>query len=123
MKKTNKKANSKRTKAVKKAKTVKPQAVPETPTAEIASAPSAKLKARKDGTMSGLNAAAKVLAEAGEPLNCRAIVERAIEKGYWKTSGKTPAGTTYASILREIQKKGDAARFRKAERGKFTLTA
>lgn len=76
---------------------------------------------RKDGTMSGLDAAAKVMAEAGEPLGCKTIVERAIEKGYWKTGGKTPAGTIYAAILREMQKKGDQARFRKAERGKFAL--
>jgi hypothetical protein len=78
---------------------------------------------RKDGTMSGLDAAAKVLADAGEPLNSRTIVERAIEKGYWKTGGKTPAATVYAAILREIQKKGDASRFAKADRGMFTLKA
>ena len=84
--------------------------------------PKARKKAeRKDGTMSGLDAAAKVMAEAGEPLGCKVIVERAIEKGYWKTGGKTPAGTIYAAILREMQKKGDGARFRKAERGKFAL--
>ena len=78
---------------------------------------------RADGTMSGLDAAAKVLADAGEPLGCKTIVERAIEKGYWKTGGKTPAATVYAAILREIQKKGDAARFAKADRGMFTLKA
>jgi hypothetical protein len=78
---------------------------------------------RKDGTMSGLDAAAKVLADAGEPLGCKTIVEQAIEKGYWKTGGKTPAATVYAAILREIQKKGDAARFAKADRGMFTLKA
>lgn len=70
---------------------------------------------------SGLDAAARVLAEAGEPLNCKAIVECALAKGYWKTSGRTPAATIYAAIAREIQKKGDEARFRKTERGKFAL--
>ncbi len=78
---------------------------------------------RADGTMSGLDAAAKVLADAGEPLNCKTILERAIEKGYWKTGGKTPSATVYAAILREIQKKGDASRFAKADRGMFTLKA
>jgi hypothetical protein len=73
------------------------------------------------GTMSGLDAAAKVLAEAGEPLNCKTIVERAIAKGYWKTGGKTPAATVYAAIIREIATKGKDARFRKTERGRFTL--
>ena len=82
-----------------------------------------KKAARKDGTMSGLDAAAKALADAGEPLNCKTIVERAITKGYWKTGGKTPSATVYAAILREIQKKGDASRFAKADRGMFTLKA
>ena len=72
---------------------------------------------------SGLDAAARVLAEAGEPMNCKAMVERALEKGYWKTTGKTPQATIYAAILREIQKKGNAARFRKTERGKFALAS
>jgi hypothetical protein len=71
--------------------------------------------------MSGLDAAAKVLAESDEPLNCAAIVERAFEAGYWQSDGKTPAATIYSAILREIQKKGDESRFRKAERGKFDL--
>ncbi len=71
--------------------------------------------------LSGLSAAAKVLREAREPLNCKTIVEHALERGYWKTKGKTPESTIYSAILREIQKKGDSARFRKAERGKFTL--
>ncbi len=70
---------------------------------------------------SGLDAAAKVLSEAGEPLDCRTIVQRAFEKGYWKSDGKTPHATVYSAILREIQAKGDQARFRKAARGKFEL--
>ena len=93
-----------------------------------AAAPAAEAKTRKrtvreDGTMSGLDAAAKVLADAGEPLNCKTIVERAVEKGYWKSGGKTPSSTVYAAILREIQKKGDASRFVKAERGMFKIKA
>jgi len=71
--------------------------------------------------MSGLDAAAKVLTEAGEPLNTKTMVERAIEKGYWTTNGKTPAATIYAAIIREIAVKGDASRFAKAERGMFTI--
>jgi len=78
---------------------------------------------RQDGTMSGLDAAAKVLADAGEALPCKAIVQQAVEKGYWKPGGKTPHATVYAAILRDIQKKGDASRFAKADRGRFTLKA
>lgn len=73
--------------------------------------------------LSGLDAAAKVLEEAGEPLSCKAIVARAFEKGYWASDGKTPAATIYAAILREIANKGDEARFRKAGRGKFELAS
>jgi hypothetical protein len=74
-----------------------------------------------DGALSGLDAAAKVLQEAGEPLSCQVIVERALAKGYWKTGGKTPAATVYAAVIREIAKKSDAARFRKTARGRFEL--
>ncbi len=63
----------------------------------------------------------KVLGEAGEAMNCKDIVDRALEKGYWKTNGKTPHATVYSAILREIQKKGKDARFKKTERGKFAL--
>jgi len=70
---------------------------------------------------SGLDAAVQVLAEAGEPLNTKAMVDRMLAQGLWQTNGKTPAATIYAAILREINTKGDAARFRKVERGKFAL--
>lgn len=73
--------------------------------------------------MSGLDAAAKVLAEVDAPLSCKTIVQAALDKGYWTTSGKTPAATIYAAILREIAAKGKDARFRKTERGKFALNA
>jgi hypothetical protein len=76
---------------------------------------------KKDGKMSGLDAAAKVLTEAGEPLNTKTMVERAIERGYWTTNGKTPAATIYAAIIREIAVKGDASRFAKADRGMFKI--
>ena len=44
-----------------------------------------------------------------------------LAKGLWKTSGKTPAATIYAAIIREIAAKGSESRFRKVERGKFEL--
>lgn len=71
---------------------------------------------------SGLDAAATVLAEAGEPLNAKTMVERMLAKGLWTTGGKTPASTIYAAIIREIALKGTGARFRKVERGRFVLT-
>ena len=72
---------------------------------------------------SGLDAAARVLAEAGEPMGCKAMVETALAKGYWKTGGKTPAATIHAAIIREIAKKGETSRFVKTERGKFALAS
>jgi len=71
--------------------------------------------------LSGLDAAAKVLAEADEPLNTRAIYTRAEQAGYWRSDGKTPWATVYAAIIREIADKGEESRFVKVERGKFTL--
>ena len=93
----------------KKAKTEKPEAAADT------------AKPAGDGKMSGLDAAAKVLAEAGEPMNAKAIVEVMLAKGLWQTEGKTPAATIYSAIFREVKTKGDASRFRVAERGKFTV--
>lgn len=72
-------------------------------------------------TMSGLDAAAKVLSLATVPLNVQTIVERAIDKGLWKSKGKTPNATFCAAILREIGKKGKDSRFLKVARGLFTF--
>jgi hypothetical protein len=80
----------------------------------------AKPKPAKEKRASGLDLAAKVLAEAKEPLNAKAIAERAITAG-WKTSGKTPHATLFAAIIREIAAKGSAARFKKTDRGLFTI--
>ena len=74
--------------------------------------------ARKVGL---LDAAILVLRETGEPMNTKEMVDAVLAKGIWSSSGKTPAATLYSSILREIQKKGEDARFVKAERGKFAL--
>jgi len=51
----------------------------------------AKVKGEK--RPSGLDAAAKVLAEAKQPLSAKEMVERMLAKGLWKTSGKTPEAT------------------------------
>src|SRR5262245_36560668 len=80
-----------------------------------------KARAKK---ISALDAAAKVLAEQGEPLNCQEMIELMAAKGYWTSpAGKTPAGTLYSAILRELATKKSAARFRKTERGKFEIRA
>lgn len=82
----------------------------------------AKPHARKTREgMSGLDAAAKVLSESKEPMGCADLTQRVMEKGLWKTGGKTPAATINAAILREIKTKGTASRFRKAGRGMFAV--
>ncbi|MBI1373918.1 MAG: hypothetical protein GC159_14440 [Phycisphaera sp.] len=70
--------------------------------------------------MSGLDAAAKVLGEAKEPMSAKQIVETALAKGLWKTSGATPWATIYSAMIREIAVKGKEARFKKVARGRFT---
>ena len=79
-------------------------------------------RAKPEGKLSALDAAAKVLAEAGEPLNAKQMIDAMAEKGYWKSpGGKTPHATLYAAIVREITVKAAESRFRKTERGLFTL--
>lgn len=84
----------------------------------------AKKTAKAKGKMSALDAAAKVLGEAGEALNSKEMIDRMAAKGYWKSpGGKTPHATLYSAILRELSKKGKDARFKKADRGKFALAS
>ncbi len=78
-----------------------------------------KAKPNKRPRASGLNAAAQVLAKSKEPMSCTDLTKRILDQGLWKTSGKTPAATINAAILREIKAKGSASRFRKTGRGLF----
>lgn len=113
----------------KKAASTKPASKPraakaaksETPPAEPKAVAKPKAtKGDKPKRTSALDAAAKVLAEAGEPLNTKQMIEAMAEKGYWTSpGGKTPHATLYSAILREIKAKGSDARFIKSERGKF----
>jgi len=68
-----------------------------------------------------VDAAIQVMKAAGKPMNCKDIVKVILEKKLWETTGKTPDATLYSSILRDIQKKGSEARFKKVERGQFAL--
>jgi hypothetical protein len=72
--------------------------------------------------LSAIDAAAKVLADSREPMNCKALIEAMAAKGLWKSpGGATPHATLYSSLLREINAKGADARFVKVERGQFTV--
>lgn len=87
--------------------------------------PAAKAPASADKTdksLSALDAAVKVLAEVGAPMNCKQMIETMTAKGYWKPAqGKTPANTLHAAIGSEIKKKGSEARFEKVGRGQFNI--
>ncbi len=114
------KAKAEKAKTEKAKKVPAAEAVP-APDAAPDTAPVAESKARK---LSALDAAAKVLAEAGAALTCQEMIAAMSAKGYWTSpGGKTPAATLYSAILRELQTKGDQARFRKTERGKFARQA
>ncbi len=81
--------------------------------------PAQEAKVRK---LSALDAAAKVLAEAGVPMNCTQMIDAMTTNSYWTSpNGLTPQATLYAAIAREVKTKGSTSRFQKAERGHFTL--
>ncbi len=74
----------------------------------------------KPKRVSALDAAARVLAQAKEPMNAKDMITAMSERGLWTSpGGKTPHATLYAAILREIMAKGDASRFKKTDRGLF----
>ena len=92
--------------------------------AKTAGAPKARPEKPVGGKLSALDAAAKVLGEAAAPMTTKAMIEAMAAKGYWTSpGGQTPHATLYSAILREINSKGEAARFTKADRGQFTLVA
>ena len=120
-KKTKKKAKQKRSQAKTSAKQKAAQKeASKTQAEKNAKTPKASKTA---GKLSALEAAVRVLADAGRPLTCREMIDAMAAANYWTSSaGKTPANTLYAAILREIQTKADQARFRKVDRGRFDLT-
>ena len=76
-----------------------------------------------DKKLSALDAAAKVLAETGQPMACKEMIEAMAKKGYWSSpGGKTPASTLYSAITKEISTKGKESRFKKTDRGRFART-
>jgi hypothetical protein len=108
-------------KTKKKATTTKGNAKATKPTA---TARGAKPKGdAKPKPLSCLDAAAAVLKASGEPMQVRAMVEQMRAKGLWQSDAPTPWATLYSAIIREVTKKGGASRFKKTDRGHFTLNA
>jgi hypothetical protein len=62
--------------------------------------------AKPEHKLGCLDAAAEVLKEANESLQCKAMVARMQEQGLWTTTAPTPHATLYSAILREMTIKG-----------------
>lgn len=116
-------ATKARTKKTKSSKGKGPKAATAKAKAPKGTKAAKKAPEAKEEGLSGLDAAAKVLKEAGKPLNCKAMVAMMLDKGYWKSGGKTPWATLYSAILREINEKKNESRFKKTGRGLFELKA
>jgi hypothetical protein len=122
-------AIKKTTKTTKTKKATKAEAAPPVEQSDSGAASPAPAKTRgkrakepKAKKTSALDAALRVLEEAGQPMACPEMIEQMAAKGYWTSpKGATPAATLYSAILREINAKGKEARFVKTERGKFGL--
>src|SRR5438552_1827673 len=122
-------AAKKFTKTGKTKKATKAEAAPPVETTGAAAATPAPAKTRakkakepKAKRTSALDAALRVLEEAGQPMTCPEMIEQMAAKGYWTSpKGATPSATLYSAVLREITTKGKDARFVKTERGKFGL--
>ena len=74
-----------------------------------------------------IDCAQKVLEEFGgkKPMHYKEITEKALQKGWLVTSGKTPQATMYAQVITEIkrqQKRGERPRFVKHGRGYVGLS-
>ena len=76
--------------------------------------------------LSFLDAAERVLGEAGGPLHYEEITKRALAAGLIRTGSKTPAATLTASVsmdIRRRQERGEGQRFSRPSRGKIGLAA
>jgi hypothetical protein len=104
-------------------KPAKPGKGKQRPVRPVPTARKAPRSRRPDRPLSCLDAAAKVLAESGKPMRVAEVVETMEQKGLWKSkSGKTPAATLHAAVIREIAKRGAASRFVKKDRGLFAAS-
>ena len=75
---------------------------------------------KKPKRVTALDAAAQVLAKSDKPMRAQELITAMAEQGLWTSpGGKTPHATLYAAMLREVQNKGEAARFKKVDRGLF----
>lgn len=68
-----------------------------------------------------LDAAVRVLSEGQASLHYEKIARRAIESGYWRPDGKTPARTLSSALTVHVKKHGEQSRIRYMGRGVYAL--
>ena len=90
------------------------------PKAQKSPKPPRAPKETKPKKLSGLDAAAMVLASAKTPMNMKTVFTEIQSRKLWATKGATPEATLYAAVIREIAAKGKDSRFKKHDRGLFT---
>lgn len=71
--------------------------------------------------MTVLEAAEKILTEAGHPLSTRELTEQMLLKGYWKTQARTPEATVKACLAVDLKTKGKASIFIRPKPGHYGL--
>jgi hypothetical protein len=76
----------------------------------------------KPKRMGVLSAAAQLLQAEGKPMRAKELIDAIAAKGLWTSpKGKTPEATLYAAMIREVTNKGNAARFKRVDRGLFAF--
>ena len=71
--------------------------------AKDATSPAAAGQPKK---LSALDAAARLLGESGQAMNCQEMIAAMAAKGYWTSpGGKTPSSTLYTAVT-ELPKRG-----------------
>lgn len=63
----------------------------------------------------------EILKETGKPLHSDEITKIALQRGWLKTAGKTPAATMNAQLVVDVNKNGDESLFRKVAPSTFTI--
>jgi len=120
-----KKTGSKKSAKTKSAKASEATPAPETvgeraeKLATKAKGAKADAKPKADKPLSCLDAAAQVLKATGEAMNAKGMIDAIFAAKLWHSDAPTPWATLSSAILREVTTKGDAARFKKVDRGQF----
>lgn len=70
-----------------------------------------------------LNAAYLVLKDSDRPMSADDITQKALDQGFLKTRGATPAATMSASLYVDIKRKGEASKFMQTGSNQFSLNS